>query len=106
MKKLVLALVFLGLPVLAFAATSSLNFMQIVVSSDAAKELAEAAASEGFSELVKVERTAVYRCPGCFDYELTFRQYADGVELEMTRTVFTRLVLQTGEVEVTLKDVE
>ena len=56
---------------------TDLNFMQAVVNSEAAGDVTNEMSARGYSRLVKVERTATYRCPGCYDYELSFEGDSD-----------------------------
>ncbi|HAZ12978.1 MAG: hypothetical protein A2X86_09320 [Bdellovibrionales bacterium GWA2_49_15] len=87
-----------------FAGLSSLDVVKSVVNSKAVKELSLDAAAEGYTDFAKVEKTATYRCPGCFDYSLTFRQMTMGGHVDLVKKVSTRMVnFASGEIEVTAK---
>jgi hypothetical protein len=81
--KAILALALSAAALPAFATSpmlpryTDLRFMQAVVNSEAADEVTNEMSARGYSRLVKVERTAIYRCPGCFDYELSFEGDSD-----------------------------
>jgi hypothetical protein len=101
MKKLILILA-LSLTTSVFA--SSLNYMQKVVNSEAVETLTLEANEEGYNQLLKVELTGTFRCPGCFEYTLTYGQYTMGGQVEMTKKVMTRMTsFPNGDLEVSIR---
>lgn len=50
-----------------------LEMMRTVLSSEAAAEATAVAKTQGFDDFFRLEKTRTYRCPGCFEYTLYFR---------------------------------
>lgn len=93
MKKLLILTLALGLSAPAFAESpydGSLGTISAVVSSDAAASIVRRVAAEGFVDLIKIEKTATMRCPGCFEYTLTLRQHIFGGAIDLQKKVRTR----------------
>lgn len=99
---------FAALVMTAFFSTSAmasgLDMFKVVVDSDALATLEADLAADSWS-LVKLENTATYRCPSCFDYEATFTKYdADrNTMVELKKTLHTSLVLG-GDISVRVQD--
>ena len=88
----------------AFVEPSPLNYLEKVVSSKITKDIVAEADKDGYYDLFKVEKTATYRCPGCFEYSLTFRQRTENGELYLVKKVGTQLAFQSGEILVSNKE--
>ena len=71
------------------AMASSLLVMKEVVMSEAAKEATQKMAAEGYQQLQKVELSATYRCPGCFDYTMTFSKVTEQGKVQNKTAVLT-----------------
>ncbi len=67
----------------SFSAHASLtDFMAQVLAHPEVIKISKTFEDKNFDDLLKIERTAVYRCPACFDFELTFRRVQVGGYLD------------------------
>jgi hypothetical protein len=85
----------------AFAA--NLDVLTKVVTSDAAKELTQSMAADGYTWLEKVELTATYRCIGCYEYSMTFAKNTEQGNRKRSVGVLATSAF-SRELQVSIKD--
>lgn len=77
MKALFFLTVILIASSIAHASLNDLDLLKAVVNSPTTAAIVQTNSQKG--ELIGAERTQLYRCQGCFEYQLKFRNYgSDG----------------------------